>query len=274
MFFLGRFAFRYLSALLVFRSATSMLVLLLTAEVLSWVFCPILENVAFKYLLVQGVLIRLIVVTLLFAKRVMYVLLAFKLGIAPLHLWYLQVSKYLANYALWFFISIHKILPLMLLIKTANFSGALFFFALASGVLIGCFSIFRILLLSSSLHVVWRWILVCYSLSSALSYWVIYTLCSAFIFTLETSWSLSWRTHLFRISFLLISGLPPFILFFFKFSVILRLASKRLLFSFILLLLRLVSIILYFRLVVNSENRSSIRLIAGMGLFVILLQRF
>lgn len=244
------------------------------AEVLSWVFCPLLENVALKYLLIQGVLMRLIVVALLFAKWLVYVLLAFKLGIAPLHLWYLQVSKYLTNYALWFFMSVHKILPLTLLIKVANFSRALFFFVTASVILLSCFSLFRILLLSSSLHVVWRWILVCYSHSSALSYWFIYILCRAFILTLETSWSLSWRTHLLSLSFLLMSGLPPFVLFFFKFSVILRLAYKRVLFSFILLLFRLVRMILYFRLVVNSDNRVRMRLIARAGLFVVLLQRF
>jgi hypothetical protein len=246
--------------------------IVVSLEVLSWSVSLVIEDVSFKYLLIQRYFILTAFLGVFFFKGLFLGVFFFKLGIPPFHLWYLGISKFLRTKVLWFFITFHKFLPLLIMRTTFVKSYVVITAIITTLVLIRSFSLFRVVLLSSSFHVIWGISLSYFSLLFTRLYWLFYSFMNLGLVA-STSFYFILITTLLRVRFLLISGIPPFAFFSLKFRAVYCLLPATIL-VWVLLCCRVVNIIVYLRRVLRSVINTLMNLVLLITRFLTLYQVF
>jgi len=216
-------------------------------ELLSWMISILIREVTFKYILVQGYIIVIVLLSLFFFSRMLGFFILIKLGVSPFHSWYITVSKYLSLQILWVFITIHKFLPIMMLTIMSDYLLIIILFIVINvALLLGLFTIFSILLFSSSVHLLWRLVLVRLSVIFTIVYWFIYRIGNMVLLSIS-SFKVLRVSLLIAIMLLIIRGLPPFLFFSMKIMGAYRIVYKTQIGLWVFLYCAVIGVLVYFR---------------------------
>jgi len=200
-------------------------------EILSWLFVVLVPHYfCLRYLITQR-LFFIIGLTSVFYRFKIGVIVAFllKLGLPPLHIWFVRLSFYLNQIRFIFINTFHKLFPLLLITKfVINFVILIIVSFLVLGGLLIRNMLFPILVFSSIIHNIWLLISgVVVRKGFFINYWLLYTIVLFGLITrlgiVKTKW-ITINQGLNRgLNWILLSGLPPFTFFWLKASVILNL---------------------------------------------------
>jgi len=177
-----------------------------------------------NYLIIQRYFFLLSIFSILYAPALLTLSFIMKLGLPPFHLWFVRIARVIQKYIFLFMITLHKLLPIIFLGKTFSNLIRTFFFSstlfLTGFILVTRRTIFYTLVLSSIVHGVWIILSVLLRKGIVLFYWAFYrilltTLVRLFLPPLVKQSNLS-QNILSSKCWLLISGIPPFIIFWFK----------------------------------------------------------
>lgn len=258
----------YIALLLIGAGSGTLFTAVLLIEILSWIFVRMADRVSLKYLLIQSFFFFLRFMAIMTWERLLLVVFLVKIGLPPFHTWALQVFSFL-NKAIFFFIrTIHKLLPLVFIIRLSSGIMCLLVFTiiltLSLLILPSVSSIFLVLAVSSIIHTGWLIIGGGSSLRFFLTYWILYlalvslllysTLTVSEVQVLQINQSLaSSRT------WLVISGFPPLLIFWLKVMAIITLIH--ILFRGVLTVIRLLvlSLVAYFRIFILGKLSEEIK---------------
>nr|AGH27501.1 NADH dehydrogenase subunit 2 [Trichuris sp. GHL-2013] len=181
-------------------------------------------------------------------------ILAFKMGLPPLHWWVGWAMKTMSWKTMWWFTTVHKLVPMI--ITSMVVSSMLIFWWCVISFIWGSMSFwlstsyFLILFYSSCIHSSWLWVTV-YNLSTFLTYYVIYSVIMLYIF-METKKSEYW-THSTSLAWMMIIllGVPVSMVFFLKFITMAIFINTISLLAWLLMLINILTIFPYTRMVWN-----------------------
>jgi len=247
----------YLRIILVTLGCLRLLSLLVVLELLSWLFVILLPSTStLNYLIIQSYfliagLFRVIVLPFLLIVRFLL-----KLGLPPFHIWFIRISRTLNKFSFSFIITIHKLLPILFLRKVLLrlFSFTIMYFRLfITGVaLIRASTLFFTLIFSSIVHTIWIRFRVLLRKSFLVFYWILYRILFLILISLITFMKLE-QSLLIQRRFtskcwLLMSGIPPFIIFWIKVYLLIWLLSRVGFFMrFLIMLVRVFALTSYYR---------------------------
>lgn len=180
-----------------------------------------------------------------------------KVGLPPFHRWVLHIFSYLNKRGFLFITTVHKIAPVLLLIKL--FFSSFFLAIVSFAILFGRISfmllmsrLLGILAFSSMIHTGWMVFRAFCGLSLYVLYWVLY-----FFLILGLLRGISIRKNILdagasqsritRGCWLALSGIPPFLVFWLKVSILGTLLLIRVPVTLLLICILTLSIIGYFR---------------------------
>jgi len=199
--------------------------LLLILEVLSWLFVVLLPSSStLNYLIIQSYFLIISLSRVIFLPSLIIIRFLLKLGLPPFHLWFIRISRTVDKLTFSFIITIHKLIPIIFLRKILFrvFSFILVSLSLIiSGLaLIRRRTLFFTLLFSSIVHSIWIILRITIRKSFLMFYWFTYSLLFITLLRLITFIRLE-QSYLIQSIFtskcwLIISGIPPFILFWLK----------------------------------------------------------
>lgn len=199
--------------------------LLVVLELLSWLFVILVPNTStLNYLLVQRYFLILGIARILFLPSLLIIVFLLKLGIPPFHVWFIKIARVLNKNRFSFIITLHKLIPILFLSKVIfriiSFIIIWLRLIVVGLALISRRTLFFTLIYSSIVHSIWIILSIILSKGFVLFYWVIYRSLLVILVSLinfikiENSY-LTQRVFLSK-CWLLISGIPPFLLFWFK----------------------------------------------------------
>jgi len=199
--------------------------LLVVLELLSWLFVILVPNTStLNYLLVQRYFLILRIARILFLPSLLIIVFLLKLGIPPFHIWFIKIARVLNKNRFSFIITLHKLIPILFLSKVIfriiSFIIIWLRLIVVGLALISRRTLFFTLIYSSIIHSIWIILSIILSKGFVLFYWVIYRSLLVILVSLinfikiENSY-LTQRVFLSK-CWLLISGIPPFLLFWFK----------------------------------------------------------
>jgi len=244
----------YLLIITYFIGRNSFILMLVYLETLSWVFTILMPPfLGIKYLIIQAYFIMLSLVGLLWTPLLLVLGLVLKVGLPPIHIWFIKLSFFMKKWVFLIFSTLHKLLPLFLLgrlfLLGSYLSGVLLL--VAGGLIFQVSELFFILVTSSIVHRRWTLLRIQYRLKLSLTYWVLYSLVfflllgTIHFFTLfkrgveqSSSTSVMW---------LVLSGLPPFIMFWLKVWIFLFVVQVRVGLRLILIFISVLALTSYFR---------------------------
>lgn len=206
-----------------------------------------------------------------------------KLGLPPLHLWFIRLARVIKLKPFMFIITLHKMLPVLILRKAIStylstilglsliiFSSLTLF---SSGV------IFLTIIYSSIIHNLWMILRRRCSLGMVLLYWRVYS-----ITFISLVWSLLPtklvtsrlnQSNRSRLCWLLLSGLPPFLVFWLKVHVLSAiLVSFGVLIRIFLIRIRVLAMRSYYRVWHFSDTLIRIKKKESSLIFVLLFSFF
>lgn len=199
--------------------------LLVVLELLSWLFVILVPNTStLNYLLVQRYFLILGIARILFLPSLLIIVFLLKLGIPPFHIWFIKIARVLNKNRFSFIITLHKLIPILFLSKVIfriiSFIIIWLRLIVVGLALISRRTLFFTLIYSSIVHSIWIILSMILSKGFVLFYWVIYRSLLVILISLinfikiENSY-LTQRVFLSK-CWLLMSGIPPFLLFWFK----------------------------------------------------------
>lgn len=199
--------------------------LLVVLELLSWLFVILVPNTStLNYLLVQRYFLILGIARILFLPSLLIIVFLLKLGIPPFHIWFIKIARVLNKNRFSFIITLHKLIPILFLSKVIfriiSFIIIWLRLIVVGLALISRRTLFFTLIYSSIVHSIWIILSIILSKGFVLFYWVIYRSLLVILVSLinfikiENSY-LTQRVFLSK-CWLLMSGIPPFLLFWFK----------------------------------------------------------
>jgi len=199
--------------------------LLVVLELLSWLFVILVPNTStLNYLLVQRYFLILGIARILFLPSLLIIVFLLKLGIPPFHIWFIKIARVLNKNRFSFIITLHKLIPILFLSKVIfriiSFIIIWLRLIVVGLALISRRTLFFTLIYSSIIHSIWIILSIILSKGFVLFYWVIYRSLLVILISLinfikiENSY-LTQRVFLSK-CWLLMSGIPPFLLFWFK----------------------------------------------------------
>jgi len=215
----------YINILFLSLGSLSLLRLMLSLELISWIFVVLIpRNFTLNYLIVQS---YFLVMGLCRVFLMPFVLIAFfliKLGIPPFHLWFIRVARSLNKNVFVFIITIHKLVPVLFLRKVLI--RYISFVVLSSRLIIVGLSLIRrrtiffTIIFSSIVHTIWISFRIVIRKNLVILYWfsyrsLLFILLSILGFIKMDQSYLTQGTFTSK-CWLLISGIPPFIIFWFK----------------------------------------------------------
>jgi len=245
----------YFGVLIFGGGLTSILMVLLILEVLSWVFLILLDSRrALKYLLIQGYFILVRLLRLLWVLPLLRITMLLKIGLPPFHSWFIIIAVSLVPFPFLFIRTLHKVLPLFVMTK-ALLKGALLMIGLrlvfSTFLLIQSSTLFLVLVNSSLVHGSWLVIRALSGRRLIVLYWFSYRILLRILlssiympFLLARS---SRGTRLTRASWLVLRGFPPLVIFWLKANIFIVLLSISLLVSLVLAIPSVLALRVYFR---------------------------
>jgi hypothetical protein len=219
----------YFSFMLVMRGFMNLLLILIGLELLSWLYMLVLPSRAtLAYIIIQR---YFIFISILRAGILIFILmpaLLLKMGLPPFHGWVLLIMLILEVPTLLFILLIHKILPILLTGKLLLSNLSLFVVVL-SLLLRGCLifqlgNLLQTVIFSSIVHSIWLVIRTLISIGFYIIYWLLYSIISILLIRGRDSKKRKLMDYnqsvLSSLAWLVISGLPPFIIFWIKINIV------------------------------------------------------
>jgi len=244
----------YVLFLLGFLGRNSFILIFLYLELLSWTFTLIIPTyMSIKYLIIQTYFIILGLIGLLWFPLLLMLGFILKIGLPPIHIWFMKLAFLMEKWVFLIFSTIHKLFPLLLL--GSLFSRRSYFFwillLIAGRLIFQVFEFFFILLASSVIHRSWTLLGIQFNLKLRLTYWILYSLVF-FVFLRTIHFSILFKRGIEQssstaIAWLILSGLPPFVIFWLKIWIFLRLIQIRENLSLILVIISVLALASYFR---------------------------
>jgi len=198
-------------------------------ELLSWVFVLIVPFVwRFRYLLIQRYFLLLGLIGLSCRNRVLLFSLLLKLGFPPSHIWFIKIRRSLNITYFIFLLTFHKLLPLFFLRKMMFFKrilGVLFILlVITAGITANRSFLLITFVFSSIAHRVWILIRSLLRKGFILLYWALYRFIRSLLLrslTLKTIKNLFLgHGRLASLSWIILSGFPPFVIFWLKLNIL------------------------------------------------------
>jgi len=176
-----------------------------------------------------------------------------KIGLPPIHIWFIKLTFLIKKWVFLVFSTVHKLFPLILLgslfIRRSYFLWVLLL--IGGRLIFQVFDFFFILLASSIIHRSWTLLAVQFNLKLRLTYWVLYSLVfSVFLRTVHFFLLFKRSVEQSRstaIVWLVLSGLPPFVIFWLKMWIFLWLTQVRERLSLIVIIISVLALTSYFR---------------------------
>lgn len=269
----------YLIVLFSLRGISNMLFLLIQIEVLSWIFSVFLKRNSIKYLIIQRYFLIIRIIGLLFNNGLLVISLLLKLGFPPFHLWIVFLLKKLNFLFFSFFMTIHKLRAIRILSKLIReFLTHTLMCVLTMTVIyiIRTKSFQLIIIFSSILHRGWMVILSSLKFFLFLIYWTTYRIIIILWLKLHQRKSLKVlirkQRKLSRFRWLLLSGFPPFSIFWLKlalFSLLIKLSFR---ISFLIALLLVLSLSVYYRIFHFSIKTTELRIIKELPFLLVFIR--
>lgn len=204
-----------------------------------------------RYFVIWGLLSILISEPLL-----LLVSIFLKSGLPPIHSWILRLLMVSEKIVFWFVSSIHKLFPIFVIIfLLSNSPGSLtfLFISICLPMLLASKRAYLVLVvgLSSIIHTGWVLLSCLRGTELVVKYILLYyTALYLFIalarrlFLINLSFN---QNSLLRYLWLILSGIPPFLIFWLKLRVVISLAAFSFIFSFFVIFLLVFIILRYFR---------------------------
>lgn len=210
-------------------------------------------HMSIKYLIIQTYFIILALMGLLWFPLLLILGFLLKIGLPPIHIWFMKLAFLMEKWVFLVFSTIHKLFPLLLLGRLF-LSRSYFFWILlliAGRLIFQVFDFFFILLASSVIHRSWTLLAIQFNIKLRLTYWILYSLVF-FIFLRTVHFYLLFKRGIEQssstaIAWLILSGLPPFVIFWLKIWIFFRLIQVRENLSLILILISVLALASYFR---------------------------
>jgi len=269
----------YVTLILVASRLSCLIFLILSIEVLSWIFIKLLPPWRLiKYLILQRIVFIALIRLRLWVKSILLVGVFIKVGLPPFHLWIIRLLKEVKYYAFIFLSTLHKLVPLVILMKLIVLTRV-FIVCVGSAFLISILvsnigNILGVLILSSIIHNFWMVFRL--SLSLILFYWTVYSFLLYSIVTVLEGWIFTHSQNTFsEWVWLLFRGIPPFTVFWLKRYVVsaLILNTRRILLVFITFF-SVLALSAYYRvwhfsslLLTHSIRKGTGPLLAGVSVF-------
>lgn len=206
-----------------------------------------------KYLIIQTYFIILGLMGLLWFPLLLMLRLLLKIGLPPIHIWFMKLAFFMEKWIFFVFSTLHKLFPLLLLgglfLRRSYFFWVLLL--IAGRLIFQVFEFFFILLASSVIHRSWTLLAIQFNLKLRLTYWISYSLVF-FVFLRTIHFSLLFKRGIEQssstaIAWLILSGLPPFVIFWLKIWIFLRLIQVRENLSLVLVIISVLALASYFR---------------------------
>lgn len=216
----------YLLILIFSLGANNVIMLLVLLELLSWVFSSMLvPYVAIKYLIVQSYFVFLLLLGIMFKVEMVGIAFFLKIGLPPFHLWFFVVSLSLTGPMFLIFRTIHKIVPLLTMVKLIRVPVVLLLVGVASVLLFQAVMLYYALFCSSLMHSGWMLFSLMVRTMFFMVYFVLYVgFLTSILFGIKLlRYSNVSQFSLIRIVWLGMSGIPPFTFFWLKAFVIFNL---------------------------------------------------
>lgn len=215
-------------------------------------------DLTFKiYLLLRLSSIILIILWLCtnFKQEWLIFIIAFKLGIPPLHWWIIWTIKHIRWNTIWWFTTFHKLIPIIISIIIINrlliFWWCCFSVVWSSLRFWNSSSMFIIIFYSSCVHTRWLWI-TRIDLFRFLFYFLIYTI-TIYIIFLKINYLIFWWNRIdFTTSIIILLGIPTRAIFFAKIITLSTYFGQIVLLCWIILLVNIITIFPYTRIIWNS----------------------
>jgi len=213
----------------------SILLILLLLEVISWIFVILLSGAStLNYLIIQRYFLLLGIIRVIHTPFVLITVFILKLGLPPFQIWFVRISRVLTKSVFGFIITIHKLLPIFflgdILLSRISFSIVVVRVVLSGGFLLARRTLFFTLLFSSIVHRVWIIFSLLMRKRFVIFYWMSYRilliLLIRFLGLIKIIHSYLTQGVLITKCWLLISGIPPFIVFWLKAYILIWLISS------------------------------------------------
>nr|QXJ80324.1 NADH dehydrogenase subunit 2 [Trichuris sp. LO613] len=251
----------YLTMLFLSMSMSNWLSMWTMLELSSWLMMMISLTSDFSYNMLFKMYVLftlssaiLVFMWLMMSKKQQWILyiLAFKMGIPPLHWWVTWIMKHMAWKTMWWFTTLHKVIPMMLSILLINSMLVLLWCVLS--IIWSSFSFwhtssyFMIFFYSSCVHSSWLWMTI-YDLFSFMMYFSLYTMIMYHIFTNINKFSFWYMNNEMSILMIILLGIPTSNVFFMKLATISTIFSFTLIVSWTILLINILTIFPYTRMI-------------------------
>jgi len=247
----------YINMLLILVFLRRALCVILVFEFLSWIYVLILildsEEMILKYVIIQRFVTLLFLSGILFSSYIMILVrVLVKIGIPPFHSWAVNVRHQLRKNSFWFLLTIHKLLPTLILIIIVFLRSKtlLIYLVFVVMTLLSSNRTIKLLLISSIRHSVWVLLGITQSLYLGLKYWIVYSL---LFLILISGFSLEVRVFsqvalVLLVRWLVWAGLPPFSIFWLKLLIVLTFLPKWRVLVILLLIVRVYAMWAYIRI--------------------------
>jgi len=247
----------YFLFLLFTLGTINVLRLLVFLEILSWLFVLLLPfTSSFNYLIIQRYFLLLRLTRLVIIPSLLVICFFIKLGLPPFHMWFLRISGVSRKGTFLFIITIHKLLPILFLEKIifglVSFLMLIFSVLVVGLILVRRRTIFFTLVFSSILNRVWILLRGFLGKGFILFFWLFYRLLLILLLSLVGFDVI--REYCFnqriitRRCWLLMSGIPPFMIFWLKLHALIWLISSLgLIIRLVILIFSVVALTSYYR---------------------------
>jgi len=255
----------YSLVVLSLRQTRLLISILLILERLSWVVTSLLKQNSLKYLVAQTFFILLALAATIWRFWGVLLVIIFKLGLPPFHMWIIQVIRRLPTRRFVFFSTLHKVMPLFLLGALITTS-----FAILLGVigLVGSLLIIRrtrrlswVLISSAVINTRWMVLRISYNTGLTFLYWRSYS-CMILMLVWLTDPYLLLRSikqgSSIQLFWLLGAGIPPFLIFWVKLQIIQTLLVVRKMVAWLILMIATLRILAYYLTLSLSKTRKGI----------------
>jgi len=210
-------------------------------------------TITIKYLVIQTYFIILSLIGLLWLPVLLMLGFFLKIGLPPIHIWFIKLTFFIKKTLFFIFSTIHKLFPLLLLGSLLIRRRFLLWVLLlvAGRLIFQLFDFFLIILTSSIVHSRWTLLAILFNYKIGLAYWILYSL--VFLIFLKTIYFFLLfkrsveQSSSTAIAWLILSGLPPFVMFWLKLWIFIILIQVRENLRLIIIIISVLALTSYFR---------------------------
>jgi len=212
--------------------------------------------ISLNYLIVQRYFLILGLCRMLYSPILLILRIFLKLGLPPFHMWFIRIARVLKKEVFIFIMTLHKILPIVFLRKfLMSYQRIVLIssvFLLIGLMLLSRRILFNTVVFSSIVHRIWIALSITLSKGFILFYWMFYSSLLSLLVILFTLPLLKQSYLTQRLlsgkSWLLIYGIPPFIIFWIKVYLLIWLIQRiRLYLILVVILIRMFALTAYYR---------------------------